>query len=386
MKTTAKKTLVMVMLSGVLGGAFQPGLGAADQPDEQVRRNIDTLIKTNSCSGCDLRGADLNRLDLAGADLRDADLSGASLYLVNLSDGDLRGANVQGAHFGGADLANADLRGADLQGAVFAGAYTVGTRMDGEAEQAASEPEQQSQSEPEVGKQGVRAAEPVPEKDAEKIDQQRDRIKQDRPGARPLKAPPEKRIAPPSPVTIDAETSSVEDTPLVIPEQASAAADPIEQPPSAADRHAPAAPATAEDELPDDSSSAEGPVAPETAPATTEDEERFQAALTRLLDDGSCYRCELAGADLSGKNLSEADLESADLTGADLRGTNLRGANLKNVSFRNATLTEARLDKADLYKADFSGADLSGTSFSGAQTDEADFSDAIGYQPPAKKQ
>ena len=58
-----------------------------------------------------LRGANLGRADLVGADLRGADLS----------DADLSGADL-----GYADLVGADLRGADLRYADLVGANTTG--------------------------------------------------------------------------------------------------------------------------------------------------------------------------------------------------------------------------------------------------------------------
>ncbi|MCB2214687.1 pentapeptide repeat-containing protein [Desulfofustis glycolicus] len=379
MKITAHKTLVTVLLSGVVGILCQPGLGIAGEEDEQVRNNIDTLIKTNSCAGCELRGADLNRLDLTGADLRDADLSGASLYLVNLADADLRGANLQGAQFGGADLANADLRGADLQGAVFAGAYTVGTKMDDEPGLAEAELDT---AEPVADEQDVRSVDGATEEKAGLVEQQVDPMERQRPGSGALQALPEKRIAPPSPVKIDADASPTTSTRPAIPENAPTVAGATEQPAAVGGQQSTDdGPVEAENNRPDDLPASTDQVQAERGGVAPADpDEDLAAALARLLNTGSCYRCTLAGADLSGKNLSEADLESADLTGADLSGASLKGANLKNVSFRNATLTKARLDKADLYKADFSGADLSGASFSGAETDEADFSGAIGYQ------
>ncbi|MEE4314005.1 MAG: pentapeptide repeat-containing protein, partial [Desulfofustis sp.] len=235
MKMTAHKTLVTMLLSGVLTILCQPGLGIAGEEDEQVRKNIDTLIKTNSCAGCTLRGADLNRLDLTGADLRDADLSGASLYLVNLADADLRGANLQGAQFGGADLANADLRGAELQGAVFAGAYTVGTKMDDKPGQVEAEPDT---AEPAADEQDVRSVDGATEEKADLVEQQVDPMERQRPGSGTLQAPPEKRIAPPSPVKIDADASPTTDTRPAIPENAPVVAGATEQPAAAGGQQA----------------------------------------------------------------------------------------------------------------------------------------------------
>jgi uncharacterized protein YjbI with pentapeptide repeats len=109
---------------------------AADEvsPRPEVRKNFQQLLETNACPGCDLSGAVLNRLNLAGADLSGANLAGARLYLANLAGADLRNANLQGAALGGADLAGADLTGANLTGAVLEGAYLVGVKMEGRIE------------------------------------------------------------------------------------------------------------------------------------------------------------------------------------------------------------------------------------------------------------
>ena len=97
-----------------------------------VEENFKTLIKTNSCPGCDLAGAVLVRVNLAGANLAGANLAGARLNLADLSGANLAGANLQGANLGGADLAGADLTGANLNGAVLQGAYLKGAKLDGE--------------------------------------------------------------------------------------------------------------------------------------------------------------------------------------------------------------------------------------------------------------
>ncbi len=96
-----------------------------------VEQNFNRLIQTNSCPGCDLAGAVLTRVNLAGADLSGANLAGAKLNLADLSGANLSGANLQGASLGGADLANADLTGANLTGAILQGAYLKGAKLDG---------------------------------------------------------------------------------------------------------------------------------------------------------------------------------------------------------------------------------------------------------------
>lgn len=97
-----------------------------------AKENLEKLIKTNSCRGCDLSGLTLNRMNLAGADLEGADFSMAKFFLSNLAGANLKNSNLKGATFGGSDLGEADLRGADLRGTSLDGAYLGGTRLDGE--------------------------------------------------------------------------------------------------------------------------------------------------------------------------------------------------------------------------------------------------------------
>ncbi|WP_250290160.1 TIR domain-containing protein [Frankia sp. CiP1_Cm_nod1] len=91
-------------------------------------------------SGVDLRGAELNRTNLAGArlagidltnawlagaDLAGADLAGARLVKVWLKRADLTGANLAGARLDRATLAHARLADADLTNASLAGANLI---------------------------------------------------------------------------------------------------------------------------------------------------------------------------------------------------------------------------------------------------------------------
>lgn len=98
----------------------------------EVKKNIIVLTETKSCLNCDLSGANLNRLDLSGANLSGANLSRSSMALTDLSGANLQNTDLRGAVFTGADLADTDMRGADLTGTSFAGAYMVGALMDGE--------------------------------------------------------------------------------------------------------------------------------------------------------------------------------------------------------------------------------------------------------------
>jgi hypothetical protein len=82
----------------------------------------------------DLRGANLSRSYLRGADLSEVQLSEANFRRANLSGAYLRGAvlsgaNLRGAHLVGADLIEADLMGANLNGARLRGANLSGAGL-----------------------------------------------------------------------------------------------------------------------------------------------------------------------------------------------------------------------------------------------------------------
>lgn len=120
--------LSLFSLSIIAGAAFCAELSISTE----VQGNITTLQQTKNCPQCDLSGANLNRMDLSGANLEGANLSRAKLNLANLTGANLRKADLRDVVFGGADLAEADLRGADLRGTSFAGAYMSGILLDGE--------------------------------------------------------------------------------------------------------------------------------------------------------------------------------------------------------------------------------------------------------------
>jgi uncharacterized protein YjbI with pentapeptide repeats len=125
--STLYRACSLICLAALVG-LQAPGWAAT--PDEKVKENIAQLIKTKNCPGCNLSGAELNRMDLSGGNLKGADLSGAKLFLTNLSGANLQQARLQGASFGGADLSGADLQGADLRGTDFNGAYLNNAKFD----------------------------------------------------------------------------------------------------------------------------------------------------------------------------------------------------------------------------------------------------------------
>ncbi|MBT9315683.1 pentapeptide repeat-containing protein [Leptothoe spongobia] len=65
-----------------------PAAQALDEGDLQ------RLIETNECPGCDLQAADLRRLDLSGANLEGANLKKANFFYAVLDGANLSGADL----------------------------------------------------------------------------------------------------------------------------------------------------------------------------------------------------------------------------------------------------------------------------------------------------
>ncbi|NEQ48033.1 MAG: pentapeptide repeat-containing protein [Leptolyngbya sp. SIOISBB] len=105
-----------VMATLCLAGSV---LAESPLPEEPHLLNVQQLLSTHLCPGCDLADADLRGAHLIGADLRDANLTGADLSWVNLEGADLTGADLTGANLTGAFLTNATLINADLDNANF---------------------------------------------------------------------------------------------------------------------------------------------------------------------------------------------------------------------------------------------------------------------------
>jgi hypothetical protein len=99
---------------------------------DSVAANVQRLLTTNECVGCNLVEAQLERANLqaanlAGANLQKAELEKANLQGINLAAANLQGvdlskANIAGANLQGANLFDADLEGANLLGADLQGA------------------------------------------------------------------------------------------------------------------------------------------------------------------------------------------------------------------------------------------------------------------------
>ncbi len=94
-------------ISALLAGAATL---QAQNPDD-----VQQLLSTRKCPGCDLQNAQLVGVNLNRADLTGANLSGAFLYGTTPHGAALKGAKFAGADLGGADLR--DARDANLTGA-----------------------------------------------------------------------------------------------------------------------------------------------------------------------------------------------------------------------------------------------------------------------------
>lgn len=113
----------------------------SDDSSVKVDENVERLLNTNSCPGCELfyanlRGADLSSSNLISANLFHADLTGANLsnaYLMHsyLNRADLIDANLEGTDLTYADLNSADLSAANLVGANLTNANLTNAYLSG---------------------------------------------------------------------------------------------------------------------------------------------------------------------------------------------------------------------------------------------------------------
>ena len=111
MKATLTALTLAVSLIASGASAFDPA-------------DLQKLLKTGRCVGCDLRGAILGQTNLAAFDL-----SGADLYEANLQGGRLIETVLRGTKLQRADLSGANLSGADLSYAIMNGAILCNTTM-----------------------------------------------------------------------------------------------------------------------------------------------------------------------------------------------------------------------------------------------------------------
>lgn len=360
---------------------------------ETALKNLEKLIKTKNCRGCNLSGLTLNRLDLVGADLEGADLSSAKLSLTNLSRANLRKCNLRGAIFGGTDLSDADLRGADLRGTSLDSSYYQGAQFDGEfvvskpyenigesdveKKVFVADPAKPKQS-PETGEAKVGGGQNIgnspstiaagkAETTPSQANLQEGKRDLQIPGNATLAPPPAaKKIVPMQQAVV--ETPLLDEKNVVASSSSTVSAKKEKQINSQSTvAKAPSTPKIIEEKLKKETNV-------EVSKQKTDVDTKKTENLKRLLEKNKCYGCDLSGLDLSGKNLDSADLEKADLTGCNLEKADLEKANLKGALLVKANLRKARLKNADFYRADLSGANMTearveGTMLDGAQTE-----------------
>ncbi len=327
----------------VLLGSVSDGYSAESVT---AKENLEKLIKTNSCRGCDLSGVNLIRVDLADADLEGADLSKSEMYLVNLSRANLRNADLRGVAFGGADLADADLRGADLRGTSLDGAYLGGTLLDG---MFVTTTPYENAGVSEIKKEVYidDPSKPKQKPQAKEIVVAPRRVFEEPPPALPVKE------SYPQPPEVKKMTFIKE---VVVEDK--------EEPETKGDTGGQS-----------DIFLSEGKGDKNINLAA---DKKKRDNLARLFDTNRCYDCDLSGMDLSNRNLDGADLEQSDLTGCNLEGADLEEANLKGALLSNANLRGSNLKSADFYRADLTDADLAGANIENTLFDSAELSGTAG--------
>lgn len=394
-----KKNGIVIAIVGTL--SMFSALTVSAGPSVTAKENLETLIKTRSCQGCDLSGLNFNRMDLSAVNLEGADLSLSTFFLTNLAGANLQDSKLNGAKFGGADLGDSDLRGADLRGASIESAYLGGAQLTGEmvttkpyesvgVEDVEKEVYREDQTlskktdgpgEVKVGKRRdlgeapPSIEQPVAEKTVTVAEHP---VKIYRP-----QAPMEKKVSPVKDVVIVEEIPEIAEpekvvntseripvkvaTPVVVSKEESSK---MSNPKSTSANVVETKKTTGISEK----ISSVSPL-PNSAQKLAMSKSK-RDNMSKLLDKNRCYGCDLSGLDFSGENLDGADLEKANLSNCNLSKADLEGANLKGANLRGALLVKADLDDADFYNADLRGADLTGakqkkTMFDGAKLDGA---------------
>jgi uncharacterized protein YjbI with pentapeptide repeats len=106
-----------------IGIAFGTALPSSAAEPADIQR----LLQSGACAGCDLSNADLSHTHLIGADLREANLQGANLAGANLEGADLTGADLRGAQLYKTYLTNASLNRSNLANVNMTGAIAFYT-------------------------------------------------------------------------------------------------------------------------------------------------------------------------------------------------------------------------------------------------------------------
>ena len=128
-------TRVLTIYHSVTGEALYRADLPVDLDGLTAGHRLGAAIKQAVTAGANLRGADLQDANLAGAKrvgatFWDADLRGANFEGADLRGADLWGADLRGASFEGADLRGAKLRGAELEDTIFEGAKLRGKNLE----------------------------------------------------------------------------------------------------------------------------------------------------------------------------------------------------------------------------------------------------------------
>jgi uncharacterized protein YjbI with pentapeptide repeats len=108
-----------ILVPWLIGIMLVLGLAAGHWNRFEEPADLNTLLQTRSCEGCDLSWTNFAGAHLSGVNLRHANLKGADFSVADLSRADLRDTNLSGASLYHANLSGADLRGADVSGALF---------------------------------------------------------------------------------------------------------------------------------------------------------------------------------------------------------------------------------------------------------------------------
>lgn len=117
MNTSPVRFLRVAVLALCAGGWVAAPSVALSTQDPPPNPNVEKLLTTRECRGCDFTGITIVNKDLSGVDLTSATFDGGSLYAC-----DLTGANLTGVSFRNAVLRRADLKDATLAGTDFSDA------------------------------------------------------------------------------------------------------------------------------------------------------------------------------------------------------------------------------------------------------------------------
>jgi uncharacterized protein YjbI with pentapeptide repeats len=107
----------VAVLTLLAGGWLATPSGVSASQDPAPNPNVERLLKTRECRGCDFTSTEIVNKDLSGVDLTNASFEGGSLYACNLTGANLTGVNFRDAVLRRSDLNNATLAGTDFNGA-----------------------------------------------------------------------------------------------------------------------------------------------------------------------------------------------------------------------------------------------------------------------------